>query len=506
MKALIDQFQAIWRSTTARPYVLLVAASVAALLATSALCCLWLVPSSSPPSIPSRLTQPPTPPPPLAVAPVAPPVVPAVPPVEVPLGPGEFRVPPEVAGTWRGGGTGPEPVSLTINARGLQVVYQPSHSHQDACEQSIPWVRFEPKLDNRETPYPGEWTGFFSYDDPDDLGQNGSHAKGVWLDTTRGGLHLNLFERFVPSVEGEFTCLLQATGAILERGPALPSRLGGLQAGSPGVALQPANGSRIPPDIVASAIGVEQFEQQLEGKEWVFFAHGVRDCDPELGQTSYLPPGDDEFARRAAAASRDAVRATLEGRVVRFEGSGTMEGSDAVFQTIAVGGQSGAFQLYRSAYDFRGGRFTFHVVANSEMSSSGANWGICRRGTCSPDIRPQTFRSQVMQTIGSFGGRDLEVERTASDTEWQNFSRISIPVPMEEAVARGYSDSMPVSLVIYMRFTGLGSHQRCQRSCSSIFGQVVCGGDDNGMGLFKRSQLLAYEVKVGGQVVADLVP
>jgi hypothetical protein len=161
--------------------------------------------------------------------------------------------------------------------------------------------------------------------------------------------------------------------------------------------------NRIPPEVSSQAVDAEAFDRQLNNNEWAFFSRGVRSCDSE-NEPSFLPPGDNEFARRASESNREPIRSRLVGTVVRFEGRGTLTGTDAVADTVPIGGPGGPFELYRSSFDFRRQQFIFHVIANSDMSGMGANWGICPRGVCVPDIRPETFHEQVMRTVGRIGG------------------------------------------------------------------------------------------------------
>ncbi|MFO0695048.1 MAG: hypothetical protein U0230_15925 [Polyangiales bacterium] len=254
--------------------------------------------------------------------------------------------------------------------------------------------------------------------------------------------------------------------------------------------------------LLREAISVEEFERRLTDKEWAFFPRGVRSCEPGE-EPDYLPPGDDEFARRLAEQQRGAVRDGLVGTVVRFEGSGTLAGTDPVFDTVTVGG--GAFDLYRSAYDFRAGAYTFHLVANSDLSGSSATWPLCTRGVCTPDIRPETFVSEVQRTIGRVGDRDVSVLSSQTDVEWQNFSRLSFRAQMPEADAARLGRNMPIQVLLLLRFEGLGHHQRCQRNCDVIFGERICGGDDMGMGLFKKASLVGYRVRSGETLLSQLV-
>lgn len=255
-------------------------------------------------------------------------------------------------------------------------------------------------------------------------------------------------------------------------------------------------------DFLRNAVSVDEFDRRLADKEWAFFPRGVRSC--ESGEEpDYLPPGDDEFARRLAEQRRDGIRESLVGTVVRFEGRGTLAGTNPVFDTVDVGG--GAFELYRSAYDFRAGAYTFHLVANSDLSGSIASWPLCTRGVCSPDIRPETFVSEVQRTIGTIGDREVRVRSSETDVEWQNFSRIAIRAPIPEADAARLGRNMPIDVLLLLRFEGLGFHQRCQRNCDVLFGERVCGGDEMGMGVFKKASLLGYRVKSGERVLATMV-
>lgn len=270
----------------------------------------------------------------------------------------------------------------------------------------------------------------------------------------------------------------------------------------------PTPGSRIPAEIVSTAVDPSWLDRELREHAWVFFPHGVRSCDHDSGP-EFMPPGNNEFERRTAEQTREGIRQRLQGQVVRFEGSGVIAAAD---DEVSLGGRGGPFLLSRSAYNFSRSEFTFHVMADSDLSPSamlasvdGANWALCMRGTCSPEIRPETYEQEVMRSVGRLDGRDLELRGVASDTEWHNFSRIAIRAPMDAESAARFASSMPVSFVMYLRFAGLGHHQRCHQSCDVMFGQRICSGEDTGMGVFKRTELLAFELRVGGALVADYV-
>jgi hypothetical protein len=251
--------------------------------------------------------------------------------------------------------------------------------------------------------------------------------------------------------------------------------------------------------LSSSSIDVDEFESRMHGKEWAFFDRVVQGCESDDGPT-YPPPGETEFDRRASAEGAPQIREDLMGKIVRFHGSDQLTGVDEVFDTVDI---SHRFELSRSSYDFRRHRYRINVVANSDLAD--ARWPICLRGECQPDIRASSYQEEVDRAIGHIGSREVTIRSTETEVEWQNFSRISIDVPLEETVARGLGASMPVDMTILLRFAGVGHHKRCHRSCDVMFGERVCSSGDEGFGLFYRAELVGYQLRMGGSVVAQYI-
>lgn len=236
--------------------------------------------------------------------------------------------------------------------------------------------------------------------------------------------------------------------------------------------------------LAREALTPDDFDRLLDGNEWAFFPHGVRPC--EAGEdVRFTTPGATEFDRRENEQRRAGLTATLAGRLVVFRATGSLGVGDGEGLDVEH-----RFELVRSEYDFLRHAYPMALVAGRRGSGDDGDavWPICERGRC----RPQFRRGSTAE--GDDPG------------PWQNASRLPLSVALPEARARGFATDMPVNLSLVMRFQGLGFDQRCERTCEGEGEDRECTREDQGFGLFYEAELVAYELRIGGEVALSRLP
>jgi hypothetical protein len=229
-------------------------------------------------------------------------------------------------------------------------------------------------------------------------------------------------------------------------------------------------------------------------EEWSLYSPGTTECGSrtENGPPIRLdlPSTDDEFERKRLLAERKSIADKYVGTVIKFSGHGDLSDGRV--------GTDGEYELLLSAYDFN----SKHYVLTLRATDTG-KWPL---GNVDPTFGFRTMTVEGEREIGKLGGKSLTVKSTGTDSTYDNRSKIVIPVKVPADEAEGWKKGGTGSVIILLRFVGLGIHKACKQDCGSLLGVYSCMSLNYGLGQYYRASLLGYEIRVNDKVVAEKVP
>jgi hypothetical protein len=225
--------------------------------------------------------------------------------------------------------------------------------------------------------------------------------------------------------------------------------------------------------------------------EWALYPPGTTDCmsREENGPPIRLdqPSSSDEFERKRLLADRKSIADRYVGTLIRFTGHGPLDTS-----SVSVGGEYG---LALSAYDFNAGQYKLTLKA-SDMGK----WPL---GSVDPTIGVQRMTIEGDREIAKIGGKRLTVKGTSTESIYDNKSNIVIPVTVPVDEAEQWKKAGVGSVVILLRFVGMGLHKACKQDCGSLLGVYSCSSMNMGFGEYYRASLVGYEIKINEKLVAE---
>lgn len=232
--------------------------------------------------------------------------------------------------------------------------------------------------------------------------------------------------------------------------------------------------------------------QAIVGKnEWAFYRPGTTDCydrgNPDVNLT--LPEADDEYQAHDLQAQRREIRTAAVGKLVRFEGEGS----------VGVQGGTLGDLVVTPKYDFRRKALRLTI----ELASTDPPWPL---GRTDPVFAADTATLRTDREIGKIGGKSLTVKGTETLTNYEDSSKMTVTVPMAEKVAEQHKDSMKIRVLVVEKFVGLGFHKVCKQECSTILGVYSCSNINVGVGKYYRASPVGYEVYVEGRLAAQKQP
>lgn len=213
-----------------------------------------------------------------------------------------------------------------------------------------------------------------------------------------------------------------------------------------------------------------------------------------------------EFERRRLLKTVPELKKKLIGQKVRFYGTVSFyEGSKDANGAICAGmggNTDKQIEVCRAPYDFKRQQFQFEIRAGANF-----HWPLSLKSE-KPRIVSDRMVFKEKYEIGTWGGKKLKVNTFEEDIEYMNGSRFAFKYKVPEAEAEQLIKNMRLKVDLVYELKGLGFHKKCQRSCSVILGQRVCGSDNIGWRpdygttfSYHKAKIVDFSVKLAGKEI-----